>query len=250
MGERPKGVPGLVEGALDQGRRAATNLTDGFRKTGRWQKARLSLVGGWILASLLALWIACPTSGPRNSIGADVHVLKDSLLGGQQILVRNESDEVWTDVVLTLDRILEERAARAASPRAGGALPGAVRAGGRAGSPRPPAPEARCRVPRRGSADLRAPLAGGPGLLDLPLLPSVPLRPAPTLPALRAPAGAPPPSPRGLRAVAAARLASPPARAARAPCRRASADARRARASAAGAGRSPGRQLSRSSRIP
>jgi hypothetical protein len=114
MGERPKGVPGLVEGALDQGRRAATSLADGFRKTGRWQKARLSLVGGWILASLLALWIACPSSGPRNSLGADVHVLKDSLLGGQQILVRNESDEVWTDVVLTLDRSWknEQRALR------------------------------------------------------------------------------------------------------------------------------------------
>jgi hypothetical protein len=53
--------------------------------------------------ALLALWIACPSSGPGNSLGADVHMLKDSLLGGHQILVRNESDAVWTDVVLTLD---------------------------------------------------------------------------------------------------------------------------------------------------
>ncbi len=104
MAERPQGVPGLVEGALDQGRRAATGLIDGFRRAGRWQRLRLGLVGGWLLASFLALWIACPSSGPGNSIGADVHVLKDSLLGGQQILVRNESDEVWTDLVLTLDR--------------------------------------------------------------------------------------------------------------------------------------------------
>jgi hypothetical protein len=104
MAERPQGVPGLVEGALDQGRRAATSVIDGFRRAGRWQRLRLGLVGGWLAASFLALWIACPSSGPGNSIGADVHVLKDSLLGGQQILVRNESDEVWTDVVLTLDR--------------------------------------------------------------------------------------------------------------------------------------------------
>lgn len=115
MDERPKGVPGLVEGAVDQGRRVASNLADEFRKTGRWQKARLSLVGGWILASLVALWIACPSSGPRNSIGADVQVLKDSLLG-QQILVRNESDEVWTDVVLTLDRTFRNEL-RALRPR-------------------------------------------------------------------------------------------------------------------------------------
>jgi hypothetical protein len=103
MGERPEGNSRLVDGALDRGRRAASGLLEGFRRTGRWQKVRLGLVGGWIAVSLLALWIAFPSSGPGNSLGADVHVLKDSLLGGQQILVRNESDEVWTDVVVTLD---------------------------------------------------------------------------------------------------------------------------------------------------
>lgn len=103
MGERPEGNQRLVDGALDRGRKAASGLLEGFRRTGRWQKVRLGLVGGWIAASLLALWIAFPSSGPGNSLGADVHVLKDSLLGGQQILVRNESDDVWTDVVVTLD---------------------------------------------------------------------------------------------------------------------------------------------------
>jgi len=103
MGERPEGVPGLVEGAIDRGRRAATGIADGFRKAGRWQRIRLGVVGSWVAASLLSLWIACPSTGPGNSLGADVHVLKDSLLGGQQILVRNESDAVWTDVILTLD---------------------------------------------------------------------------------------------------------------------------------------------------
>ena len=92
----------MVEGALEQGRRAAAGIADGFRKTGRWKRMRLGFVGGWILASLVALFIACPRSGPANSLGADVQLLRDSILG-QQILVRNESDEVWTDVVLTLD---------------------------------------------------------------------------------------------------------------------------------------------------
>lgn len=116
MADRPQGAPGLVGGALDQGRRAAADLVEGFRKAGRWQRARLGMVGGWLLASFLALWIACPSSGPGNAIGADVHVLKDSLLGGQQILVRNESDEVWTDVVLTLDRTWKHEL-RALRPR-------------------------------------------------------------------------------------------------------------------------------------
>jgi hypothetical protein len=103
MAERPQGVPGAVEGAIDQGRRAVSGIADGFRKAGRWQRMRLGIVGGWVAASLLALWIACPASGPGNSLGADVQVLKESLLGGQQILVRNESDSVWTDVTLVLD---------------------------------------------------------------------------------------------------------------------------------------------------
>jgi hypothetical protein len=103
MAERPQGVPGAVEGAIDQGRRAVSGIADGFRKAGRWQRLRLGIVGGWVAASLLALWIACPSSGPANSLGADVQVLKESLLGGQQILVRNESDAVWNDVTLVLD---------------------------------------------------------------------------------------------------------------------------------------------------
>jgi hypothetical protein len=103
MAERPQGVPGAVEGAIDQGRRAVSGIADGFRKAGRWQRMRLGIVGGWVAASLLALWIACPSSGPANSLGADVQVLKESLLGGQQILVRNESDAVWNDVTLVLD---------------------------------------------------------------------------------------------------------------------------------------------------
>ncbi len=103
MAERQQGVPGAVEGAIDQGRRAVSGIADGFRKAGRWQRMRLGIVGGWVAASLLALWIACPSSGPANSLGADVQVLKESLLGGQQILVRNESDAVWNDVTLALD---------------------------------------------------------------------------------------------------------------------------------------------------
>jgi hypothetical protein len=93
----------MVEGTVDRVRSAADGVLEGFRGASRWQRMRVSFVGGWILASLLALWIACPSSGPRNAIGADVHVLKESMLGAQQILVRNESDEVWTDVVLVLD---------------------------------------------------------------------------------------------------------------------------------------------------
>ena len=103
MGDTTPGPAGPDASALSGVRRSARELADGIRATGRWQRLRVAMVGGWILASLLALFIACPSRGPGNSIGADVQVLSDSLLGGQQILVRNESEEVWTDVELTLD---------------------------------------------------------------------------------------------------------------------------------------------------
>ena len=85
----------------------------GLRRAGRFQRMRLAIGGGWALASLLALWIAC-SGGQGNSLGADVQVLRDSLVGGQQLLVRNESTAIWTDVVLTLDRTwrIEQRALR------------------------------------------------------------------------------------------------------------------------------------------
>jgi hypothetical protein len=64
---------------------------------------RAGIVGSWVLISVVTLWAACPSSGPSNPLGADVQVLRDSLVGGQQLLVRNESTETWTEVVLTLD---------------------------------------------------------------------------------------------------------------------------------------------------
>jgi hypothetical protein len=102
MAETPPGAPSLLGKAVGEARRAADAVAGGLRRAGRFQRMRLGILGGWVIASLLALFIACPSTGPGNSIGADVQVHKDSLLG-QQILVRNESDTVWTDVTLTLD---------------------------------------------------------------------------------------------------------------------------------------------------
>jgi hypothetical protein len=76
---------------------------DAFRRSDRFFKMRAGVVGTWVLLSLVTLYAACPSSGPANALGADVQVLRESLVGGQQLLVRNESTEIWTDVVLTLD---------------------------------------------------------------------------------------------------------------------------------------------------
>ncbi len=74
-----------------------------FKRADRFFKMRLGVVGTWVLLSAVTLWAACPSSGPSNALGADVQVLRESLVGGEQLLVRNESSDIWTDVVLTLD---------------------------------------------------------------------------------------------------------------------------------------------------
>jgi hypothetical protein len=105
MTEVPPGTPeptGIFTRAADEARRAADGVAEGLRRAGRWQRLRLAILGGWLAASLLAVFIAFPSSGPTNPIGAEVKTQRHSLLG-QQILVRNDSDDLWTDVVIILD---------------------------------------------------------------------------------------------------------------------------------------------------
>jgi hypothetical protein len=82
---------------------ALRGAVEGFRRQDRYFKMRAGIVGAWALLALMSLWIAWPSSGVTNPLGADVRVLPDSLVGGEQILVRNESDEIWTEVKLLLD---------------------------------------------------------------------------------------------------------------------------------------------------
>jgi hypothetical protein len=84
-------------------RTAAERLAADVRRSDRFSRMRLGVVAAWAAISVVTLVAACPSSGPANSLGADVQVLGDSFVGGAQVLVRNDSDETWTDVVVTLD---------------------------------------------------------------------------------------------------------------------------------------------------
>jgi hypothetical protein len=88
--------------ALDACRGHAAELADGFRRSDRFFKMRVGIVAAWAVISLATLWGACATPGAHNALGADVQVDGDSIMG-TQILVRNESEHIWEDVVLTLD---------------------------------------------------------------------------------------------------------------------------------------------------
>jgi hypothetical protein len=78
-------------------------LADELRRSDRFFKMRLGVVAGWVLITAITLVAACPPTGPGNSLGAEARVLRESFVGGAQVLVRNDSDNVWTDVVVTLD---------------------------------------------------------------------------------------------------------------------------------------------------
>ena len=80
----------------------AAELADGFRRSDRFFKLRVGIVAAWAVLSLATLWGSCATPGQHNALGADVQVNRDSIMGAQ-LLVRNESDGIWEDVVLTLD---------------------------------------------------------------------------------------------------------------------------------------------------
>ncbi|GEJ57284.1 hypothetical protein [Anaeromyxobacter diazotrophicus] len=83
-------------------RARAADLADGFRRSDRFFKMRAGIVAAWAVLSLLTLWGSCATPGQHNALGADVQVNRDSIMG-TQLLVRNDSDRNWEDVVLTLD---------------------------------------------------------------------------------------------------------------------------------------------------
>ena len=92
----------------------ATDLAEGFRKSDRSFKQRSAVVGTWAVLALVCLWIACPSSGPSNALGAVARLDTGGIMG-TQVLVQNDSRDLWTDVAFLLDGgwRLERRTVRA-----------------------------------------------------------------------------------------------------------------------------------------
>jgi hypothetical protein len=87
--------------ARDLAKDLAQDVADGYRRSNRYVRLRAVVVASWVVLTLGTLFLACPSSGPVNALGAEA-VLSESFLG-TQLLVRNASDTLWTDVVLTLE---------------------------------------------------------------------------------------------------------------------------------------------------
>lgn len=101
------GVRDLARGAIGAAGDLAADLGEAYRKSTRFFRMRAAIVGAWVLLSALTVWGACPSSsGPTNVLGAKVQLLsrhEPGMLMGTQVLVENDSRQLWKDVVLTLD---------------------------------------------------------------------------------------------------------------------------------------------------
>jgi len=101
-----EGVRDLARGAIGAAGDLASDLGEAYRKSTRHFRMRAAIVGLWALLSVVTLWVACPSSGPANPLGAKVQLLsrnEPGMLMGTQVLVENDSRRIWKDVVLTLE---------------------------------------------------------------------------------------------------------------------------------------------------
>jgi len=101
-----EGVRDLARGALGAAGDLAGDFAETYRKSTRYFRLRAAVVGTWAILSAVTFWAACPSTGPSNPLGAEAQLLsrnEPGMLMGTQVLVKNDSRQIWRDVVLTLD---------------------------------------------------------------------------------------------------------------------------------------------------
>ncbi len=93
---------------LQQVQKHLGDLGINFSLTGRYARQKLTVIGGYVLASLLTVGWAFSSSQPlANAIGASIEAQVIPSTGEQWILLRNNSSDNWSDVRLLLnDRYL------------------------------------------------------------------------------------------------------------------------------------------------
>lgn len=97
-----EGVRDLARSAIGAAGDLAGDVAAGYRKSTRYFKLRAAVVGTWALLAAVTFWSACPSSGPTNALGAKARLLAGSIMGSQ-VFVENESEQLWRDVVVTLE---------------------------------------------------------------------------------------------------------------------------------------------------
>jgi hypothetical protein len=123
-----------TEAAVGMATDLASDVVEGLRRSDRSFRLKAGVVGTWLLLSVVTLWVACPGSGPANSLGAVARLQSTSV--GPVISVKNDTDgTVWTEVALVLDDTW--RYERRRTIRAGDTITARVEDFNRDGSPPP-----------------------------------------------------------------------------------------------------------------
>lgn len=94
----------LQEGAIDTILNSVSILgevIEDFRSSDRFFKYKALVLGTWLLFTVGAFGVACPTTGPTNDIDARLVV---SAEGSTPVyMVKNESSDVWEGVEITVN---------------------------------------------------------------------------------------------------------------------------------------------------
>lgn len=94
----------LKEGAVDTVLNSFSILSevvDDFKSSDRFFKYKALVLTIWLLLSVGAFGVACPSSGPSNEINAVLVLAGDAT--SPVYMVKNESNDVWQDVEITVN---------------------------------------------------------------------------------------------------------------------------------------------------
>jgi hypothetical protein len=86
----------------------AGDMVDDFRASDRFFKYKASVIGSWVLLTVLALFVSCPTGNPQeqsNSLDARVLIKQVPALDRNitALYIENSSGDNWGVTVLTLN---------------------------------------------------------------------------------------------------------------------------------------------------
>ncbi len=79
-----------------------------FRNSDRFFKYKAGIIGGWIALSVASFVVANPGKANKNPIGAKLVI--NRVTNDQVYVILNESDDVWEDVKLVLNKEFEDTA--------------------------------------------------------------------------------------------------------------------------------------------
>ncbi|XXF80962.1 hypothetical protein P2318_14720 [Myxococcaceae bacterium GXIMD 01537] len=77
-------------------------LVQDFRERDRFFKFKAMILGGWLVLSALGIAVSCPKQGLETG-GLGARVVDPKIKGRPTLMIYNESDEPWVDVIFIVN---------------------------------------------------------------------------------------------------------------------------------------------------